>query len=196
MPPDDLCALCVSYVGLKGSGFGGLCQFLLSWLGLDRIWLSGVKKSSRYHGLLPCPGWLWPCCNRLILTKVALFFLRCVQERETISSLLSTRCLAISYLSTISVCFQYPSSGYLFKVNRTFFTVLAVLSKPWISLFFNLSRGHGGLKHPGLSSISFCFARTEKEASLWNWMGAEVVKFKFSNFPLRTERDCLSLNKF
>lgn len=101
------------------------------------------------------------------------------------------RCLAISYSSTIPLCFQYPSSGYLFRVNRTFFTVLAVLSKPWISLFFNLSREHGGLKRPGLSSISFCFARTEKRLLF----GTEVVQFKFSSFPLQTESDCLSLNK-
>lgn len=35
----------------------------------------------------------------------------------------------------------------------------------------------------------------EKEASLWNWMRTEVVQFKFSNFALQTESDCLSLNK-
>lgn len=47
-----------SCVEVKGSGFGGLCQFLLSWLDLDGAL---VFRSTTAPGIivyLPCPGWL------------------------------------------------------------------------------------------------------------------------------------------
>lgn len=179
--------------GTKSCWVWCLCHsFWAAWLGTgfgDQEW-----NSSRYQGVPPCPGWLWQWCSGLILTKGALFFLKCVQKREAIWSLLSTRCLAFSYSSTISACFHYLSLGCLFKVNRTFFTVLAVLSKPWHSLIFNFLESKVALNiqdYPELVSV----LQEQKEASLWNWMGTEVVQFKFSNFPLQSESDCLSLNK-
>lgn len=123
-------------------------------LALGRVWLSGVKKAP---GLLPCPARAVP---RLILAKIPLFFFswNVFRKRETGWTLLSRRWFEISYSSAISVCLQC-----LFKVNRTFFPVLAVPSQPWISLFFNLSREHSGLKHPELPSVSFLFCKNRKK---------------------------------
>lgn len=55
VPGEATGARCVE---VKGSGFGGLCQFLLSWLDLDGAL---VFRSTTAPGIivyLPCPGWL------------------------------------------------------------------------------------------------------------------------------------------